>query len=63
MQFKVMTQNDVKSQEISEDFCIELKLSTVVVLITKFHDIGHCDIPMATQWAPRPLHPMFIQWV
>ena len=38
---------------ISHDFfCIELKLSTVVTLITKFH----CDISIATQWAPGPLH-------
>ena len=52
------TQNDVKLQKwnISEDcFCIELKLCTVVnTLITKFYDM--CDISIATQWAPGPLH-------
>ena len=36
-------------------FCIELKLCTVVTLITKFHNV-HCDISMATQWTPGPLH-------
>ena len=35
--------------------CIELKLSTVLIFITKFH--VHCDISMATQWAPSPPHP------
>ena len=54
-------QNDLKSQKkwnISEDFfCIELKLCTVVILITKVHDMHvHCDISMATQWAPDPFH-------
>ena len=45
-----------KKLNISHDFfCIELKLSTVVTLITKVHDI-HCDVFMATQWAPGPLN-------
>lgn len=47
-----------KKWNISEDFCcIELKLFTVVILITKFQDKLHFDISMATQWAPGPLHP------
>ena len=53
------TQNDVKSQKwnISEDFfCIELKLFTVVILMTKFHDMVHCEISMATQWVPGRLN-------
>ena len=74
-----MMQNH-KKLNISEDiFCIELKLCTVLILITKFHDMAHCDVSIATQWAPGPLHPkgkirvslpnkgylflMFIQWV
>ena len=65
-----------KKWNISEDvFCIELKLFTVLILITKFHDMAHCDVSIAMQWAPGPLHPkgkipnkgylllMFIQWV
>ena len=36
-------------------FCIELKLCTVVTVITKFHNV-HCDISMAKQWTPGPLH-------
>ena len=56
-----------------------LKRFTVVMLITKFLNMAHCDVSMATQWAPGPLHPkgkirvslsskcylllMFIQWV
>ena len=43
------TQNYVKSQKkwnISEGFfCIELKLCTVVALITKFHDISTVTFP------------------
>ena len=42
------TQSGVKSQKINIShnfFCIELKVPYV-----------HCDISMATQWAPGPLH-------
>ena len=40
-----------KKMNISHDFfCIELKLSTVVVPW-----YFHCDISMATQWAPGSL--------
>ena len=47
-----------KKWNISEDvFCIELKLFTLLILITKFRDMAHCDISIATQWAPGPLHP------
>ena len=43
---------------ISKDFfCIELKLFAVLILITKFHDMAHCDISIATQWASGPLNP------
>ena len=49
--------NITKDGSISEDFfCIELKLCTVVAITTKFHDISHCDISMATKLAPGPLH-------
>ena len=37
-------------------FCIELKLNTVVTLITKSHDRPNVIFPTATQWAPGPLH-------
>ena len=43
---------------ISKDFfSIELKLFAVLILITKFHDMVHCDISIARQWASGPLHP------
>ena len=46
-----------KKWNISEYiFCVELKRFTVVMLFTKFFNIAHCDISMATQWAPDPLH-------
>ena len=42
------TQSDVKSQELNishEFFCTELKLGTVVTLITKFHDLSTVTFP------------------
>ena len=35
----------------------ELKLFAVVILTTKFHDMALCEVSLATQWAPGPLHP------
>ena len=74
-----MMQNHEQWNISEEVFSIELKHFTVVILIMKFHDMAHCDVSIATQWAPGPLHPkgkirgslpnkcylllMFIQWV
>ena len=38
-------------------FCIELKLSTVVMLLTKFHDMSTVTFP----WQHNGLQPLFIQ--
>ena len=57
-----MAKNDVKSQKwnISEEFfCIELKLCTVVTLITKFHDMSTVTFP----WQHKGLQALSIQKV
>ena len=52
-----MMQNH-KKRNVSEDvFSIELKHFTVLILIKKFHDMAHCDVSIATKWAPGSLHP------
>ena len=54
------TQSGVKSQklDISQDFfTIELKLSTVVTLITKLHDMSTVTFP----WQHNGLQALFIQ--
>ena len=57
------TQNDIKITKkwnISEDFfCIELKLCTVVTLITKFHDMSTVTFP----WQHNGLQALSIQKV
>ena len=45
---------------ISEDFfCVELKVCTVVTLITKFHDMSTVTFP----WQHNGLQALFIQKV
>ena len=54
------TQSGVKSQKIeylSRLFCMELKLSTVVTLITKLHDIFILTFP----WQHNGLQALSIQ--
>ena len=57
------TQNDVKSQKMEYLlrllFCIELKLSTVVALTRKFHDIPTVIFP----WQHNGLQALSIQKV
>jgi len=56
----VTSQSGVKSQKIeylSQLFCIELKLSTVVTLITKLHDIFILTFP----WQHNGLRALSIQ--
>ena len=49
-------QNDVKSQKMEDFFCIELKLSTVVTLITKFHNMS----TVTFQWQHNGLQALSI---
>ena len=58
------TQNDVKSQikkrNLSEDIlCIELKLCTVITLVTKFHHMSIVTFP----WQHNGLQAFSIQKV
>ena len=76
------TQNDVKQQEmehLSKIFLYRTETFQSSYIRTKYHDMAHCDISMAMQWAVVALYPkgkirvslpnkgylllMFIQWV
>ena len=51
------TQNDVKSQKMEDFFSIELKLCTVVTLITKLHEMFTVTFP----WKRNGLQALSIQ--